>query len=224
VPTTTALEQAELPHGFDNILPEPNSAVDGPLELAGFRGKLQEIGLPSLLGILELERRTGMIVLNLEPGRGKAYLLLSEGRVLRAHLDNRVEPRNAELVYGLIAGTRGTFDFRPSGVVFNDEIQCSTTRLLLEGARRMNEALPSPIEAHPASSRGCRDGAARVDRLAPALGESLGLRAWLGREKRRALPKPARRWISAKDVVAVLAMAAFVMVVLTAVLGSANLK
>jgi hypothetical protein len=201
VPTPCASEQAESAQGFEDILPEPISAVDGPVELAGFRGRLEVIGLPSLLCILETERGTGMLVLNLEPDRRKARLHLSEGRVFRAHLDSWQEPRNAELVYGLIAGMRGTFDFRPSDVVLDDDIQCSTTRLIFEGARRMNEALPAPLDVHPASCRGCQDEAAQPDRSAPAPGQTLE-------------GKYARRWMTAKGAVA-LAMAAFVMVVLT---------
>jgi hypothetical protein len=191
VPTHCALEPAEL------------------VELAGFRGRLDEIGLPSLLCILETERRTGMLVLTLEPGRGRAQLHLSEGRIFRAHLEGREEPRNAELVYGLIAGMHGTFDFRPSGAVLGDDIQSSTTRLLIEGARRMSEASPdpsdepAPLEAHPAPCRGCRDEAAPVER-----------------EKRGATPDPARRGISAKGAVAALGVAAFVTVVLMALFCS----
>lgn len=207
MPTPDGLEQAEVSHRFDHIHSEPNPAVDGPVELAGFRGRLDEVGLPSLLCILEMERTTGMLVLNLEPGGGEAHLHLSEGRVFRAHLDRREEPRNAELVYGLIAGMRGTFDFRPSDVVLDDDIQASTTRLLFEGARRMNEALPPPLETHPASCRGCQDEAAPSDRSAPAPGKTL---EW----------NFARRLISARGAVAALAVAAFVMAVLTAaVLG-----
>src|SRR6185503_472626 len=108
----------------------PPDTLEQTVELAGFRGKLEEIGLPSILGVLERERRTGVRVLDLEPGRGKAHLHLSEGRVFRAHLDGREEPRNAELVYGLIAGVRGTFDFRPLDEVLDDDVRCYTTLLI----------------------------------------------------------------------------------------------
>jgi len=226
MPTLHALEQAEVSPCFDHILSEPNPAVDSPVELAGFRGKLDEIGLPSVLCILEMERRTGLLVLNCEPGREMAQLHLSEGRVFRAHLDSREEPRNAELVYGLIGGMRGTFDFRPSGVVLDDEIRCSSTRLLFEGARRTNGARPPlhtlgdgqdlpglddrvPLEVHPLEWGNSRTN-------------EEGLRASLGQKKRGSTPLTSCRWISAKTAVAALAMAAFVMVVLTALLCSGD--
>jgi hypothetical protein len=113
-----------------------------------------------------------MLVLTPESGRGKAHLHLSQGRVLRARWDNREEPRNAELVYGLIAGLRGTFDFHPSNVTLDDEIQCSATRLLFEGLRRISQM--------------------------------------------RGIPDAPRRFIPVKAAIAVLAMAAFVSVVLAA--------
>ena len=184
----------------------PLTALEQTVELAGFRGRLEEIGLPSLLCVLEMERRTGMLILNLEPDRRMARLHLSAGRVFRAHWDSREEPRNAELVYGLISRLRGTFDFRPSDVVLDDDIRCSSTRLIFEGIRRMNEAIPGLLEAHPASCRGCQDEAAPSDRLAPGPGKTL---EW----------NSPRRWISAEGAVAALAMVAFVAVVLTAVLA-----
>jgi len=87
-----------------------------------------------------MERKTGILVLTLEPKQEKVRLYLSEGRVLRARVDKKEEPRNAELVYRLLARTRGKFDFRPAGVLQEDEIQSSTTRLILEGARRIDES------------------------------------------------------------------------------------
>jgi len=107
---------------------------------AGFRGRLEEVQLPSLLSILEMERKTGLLDLRLEGG--KTRLHLRKGRVLRAHRVGREGPRDAELIYGLIPTSRGSFDFRPAPVVVRDTIRCSTAQLLLEGIRRMNERAP----------------------------------------------------------------------------------
>jgi hypothetical protein len=91
-----------------------------------------------------MERTTGILFLIVEPEQEKAELHLSEGRVFRALLHRREEPRNVELVYFLLACTRGSFDFRPSDVVLDDEMQCPTTRLIFEGARRIDEARIAP--------------------------------------------------------------------------------
>ena len=134
--TADSLEQAD-----------PLTEVDDDVEMAGIRGRLDEIGLPSLLCILEMERKTGILLLILEPELEKATLHLREGRVCRAHLSRR-EPRNAAAVYALFACTRGTFDFHPSDEIFGDDIQCSTSRLIFEGARRLEEArFAPPLEA-----------------------------------------------------------------------------
>ena len=110
--------------------------------IAGIRGELHEIALPSLLCVLESERKTGILVLVLEPDGEKAALYLREGRVVRAHRSGLKGPQNAEVLYGLLGRTRGTFEFRPARVVLDDRIQCSTTQLILEGARRLGEAKP----------------------------------------------------------------------------------
>jgi hypothetical protein len=109
----------------------------GVSEFRGFRGDLREIALPSVLSILESERRTGTLCV--ESARGTSRIQLRKGRVLRARLIHAGQPCNAELLYLLIAESRGTFDFRPSRVGLGSEIQASTPQLLLEGLRRMNE-------------------------------------------------------------------------------------
>ncbi len=122
-----------------SIRPNPQGIADWSVVMSGFRGALEQVGLPSLLSLLESERKTGMLVLLMEEEKDKARIYLREGRVLRAHLDKRAMPRNEELVYSLFSRTRGRFDFRPSAVSGDDEIRASTARLLLEGARRLDE-------------------------------------------------------------------------------------
>jgi hypothetical protein len=124
--------------------PEPTILAEWPVKPAVFRGSLDEIALASLLFILEMERKTGVLVLILEPNLERARLHLREGRMVRAHLDRKEEPRNDALVYTLLACTRGTFDFRPCDVVLGDEIPCSTSQLIFEGARRIDEAGLAP--------------------------------------------------------------------------------
>ena len=107
--------------------------------LAGFRGTLTQIGLPSLLSLMELERKIGVLVLILEPEQEKVRIFIRDGRVLQARYDKRPVPRNAELLYHLFSRTEGKFDFRPRAVMEDDEIRTPTARLLLEGARLLDE-------------------------------------------------------------------------------------
>jgi DNA-binding response OmpR family regulator len=108
--------------------------------MTGFRGSLEMIGLPSLMTLMEFERKSGQLVIILEDVGDKARLYFYEGRVVRAKLDGRDTPRNAELIYQLFGRTKGKFDFRPSGVDGKDDIKLPTAMLLLEGARLLDEA------------------------------------------------------------------------------------
>jgi DNA-binding response OmpR family regulator len=116
-----------------------NADFSSPNLLTAFRGTLDQIGLPTILTLLEMERKTGMLVLILEPENEKVRLFLHEGRLIRAQYDRKAEPRNAALVYELLARPRGKFEFRNVLVDPRDEIRTSTALLLLEGARRIDE-------------------------------------------------------------------------------------
>jgi hypothetical protein len=108
--------------------------------MTAFRGTLDQIGLPSILSLVEMEQKTGMLVLVLDPGKEKARLYFSEGRAVRALYDKKDRPKNAELIYELLGRTEGKFEFRNMVVDGTDEIRNPTALLLLEGARLIDEA------------------------------------------------------------------------------------
>jgi CheY-like chemotaxis protein len=110
-----------------------------PSLLTAFRGQLTQIGVPSLMSLIDMERKTGMLVLILEPEREKVRLYFDNGRVVRAKIDNKASPINAELVYDIMGRTQGKFEFRIVPVDNRDEINLPTALLLLEGARIMDE-------------------------------------------------------------------------------------
>lgn len=110
-----------------------------PALLTAFRGQLTQIGLPSLLSLIDMERKTGMLVLILEPEREKVRVYFDGGRVVRAAIDGREQPKNAELIYDILGRTQGKFEFRAVPVDTRDEVNLPTARLLLEGARIMDE-------------------------------------------------------------------------------------
>jgi hypothetical protein len=68
-----------------------------------------------------------------------ARMFLREGRILAAKFEGRAEPHGAEVIYELLRWTGGKFDFSTLEVDMEDELQSSTTHLLLEGARRLDE-------------------------------------------------------------------------------------
>lgn len=108
--------------------------------LTAFRGSLDQIGLPSLLSLIDMERKTGVLVVVLEPGKDKVRLFFHDGRVIRAAFDKKDKPKNAELIYAILGRNQGRFEFRNLAVDGKDEIQSPIARLLLEGARLIDES------------------------------------------------------------------------------------
>jgi CheY-like chemotaxis protein len=108
----------------------------------GLEGKLDQVGLPSLLTLLELEKKSGVLTVA-GPG-GEAELAFREGRVVRARFTDRAEPKNAHCIYELLGWSSGEFRFARIDVEVDDEVQASTTHLLMEGARRLDELTREP--------------------------------------------------------------------------------
>jgi two-component system OmpR family response regulator len=102
-------------------------------------GTLEHVGLSSLLVLLEMERRTG--ILELRQGGRAGVLALRDGCVVSANVGGQPLP-HAEAICELIRWTTGRFAFRIGEVERPDEAPSpSTTALLLEVARRNDELL-----------------------------------------------------------------------------------
>jgi Domain of unknown function (DUF4388) len=108
-----------------------------PGRRAVLSGLLDEFGLSSLLIVLELERKSGVIILHSPDGVGRIFL--RGGRVVRAQIDGSPPRRGSYAVYELLGWTRGRFEFNAGEVAGDDEIGSSTSFLLLEGARLQDE-------------------------------------------------------------------------------------
>jgi len=108
--------------------------VDG-----GMRGTLDEVGLSTLLTIFEVERAGGVLtVTNSDTGQvGRLYF--RSGRTVRARYQGIETPTNREVVYGMLRWSRGHFVFRGAYVAGEDEMEASAMRLLIEGARRLDD-------------------------------------------------------------------------------------
>jgi CheY-like chemotaxis protein len=126
----------------NTLRPKPIDSADfsSPGIMTAFRGTLDQIGLPSILSLVDMERKTGMLVLILEPGKEKARVHFLEGRVVRAAYDKKDKPKNAELIYELLSRTEGKFEFRNMMITDKDEVHSPTAHLLLEGARLIDES------------------------------------------------------------------------------------
>jgi DNA-binding response OmpR family regulator len=120
---------------------------------SGLRGDLSQVGLSSLLVLIEMERKTGLLQLRAPDNGPTAQVLVREGKVVHARLDDAEEPVDAECVYYLLTWGAGEFEFIACLVEGVDRVTVSTTHLLMEGARLMDEAkepsLAAPITIPP---------------------------------------------------------------------------
>jgi CheY-like chemotaxis protein len=107
----------------------------------GFRGTLQDLGISSLLVLLEIERKTGMLTVKHENGRDHCRLYLRDGRVVSAHDNDERSLTGAPVVWHVLNWARGGFAFNALPVEMPDEVGMTTTHLLMEGARRMDETV-----------------------------------------------------------------------------------
>jgi hypothetical protein len=108
---------------------------------AGLRGRLEQFGLATVLTFLDLERRSGELVV--VAGARVGRLWLRGGRVLRARLEGS-RRTSKSVVYELLALERGLFSFTQMELDETaDEIGAPTMLLLMEAARRADEATAS---------------------------------------------------------------------------------
>ncbi len=105
---------------------------------AGVHGSLDQLGLSSLLVMLEMEKKSG--ILRLTRNDEVAQLYFHSGRVIKAVLEGKDEPKGAKAVFHVLSWTTGHFGFTQQTIDQPDEVNSSTTHLLMEGARRMDEA------------------------------------------------------------------------------------
>jgi hypothetical protein len=91
-----------------------------------------------LLTILDMEKRGGILIL--QKGKQLGRLFLRDGRVIRAQIEGQQRQCGADAVMKLFAWNGGVFELWQADVIGPDEIQRSTTYLLMEAARRLDEA------------------------------------------------------------------------------------
>jgi DNA-binding response OmpR family regulator len=109
---------------------------------ASLRGDLSQVGLSSLLVLVEMERKTGLLQLRSPNAGTTAQILVRDGRVVHARLDDRPDPVDAECVYHLLTWTAGEFELISCLVEGVDRVNVTMTHLLIEGARLLDERAP----------------------------------------------------------------------------------
>ena len=134
----------EIPSGPHNsakfathVMPPPSESWEMEGLEPALRGALACFGLSSLLMVIELERMSGMVALHGPIGTGR--LAIRQGRVIRARIDGGQGSRGAYAIYEMLQWAKGTFEFEAGEVSGEDQIERSTSFLLMEGARLADE-------------------------------------------------------------------------------------
>jgi uncharacterized protein (TIGR02266 family) len=140
--------------GVDDFIPKPfapeelvarvERAVEraarpgsNPTQRKTLRGDLEQVALASVLSFLDLEKRTGVLLL---VGDDTARIYIEAGRPLKVEIDGApadADPRT--MMEDLLGWTKGQFEFASQEVACADELRTSVTSLLLEHARVHDE-------------------------------------------------------------------------------------
>jgi CheY-like chemotaxis protein len=137
--------------------PPPPSALEAvPAEVegsgphVGLLGRLEQVGLSALLTLLEMERKTGHLIIIKDGGAKRdrsqptgpiARIALRAGKVVNARFEHLEQPVNEDCIYHVLGWSAGSFEFNEGPVEGPDEVDGSTSHLLIEGARRIDEGL-----------------------------------------------------------------------------------
>jgi hypothetical protein len=135
-------------------VPRPQARRTPPAPLVGsarsiLRGELDRVGLPTLLTIMEMERRSGLLVLSRPRRLGRLHV--RDGQVIRASVDDHDGGQvgggqgGVEAAYEMLTWPDGQFELWHADLdrfdEVDDEIQMRTTYLLMEGMRRLDESV-----------------------------------------------------------------------------------
>jgi hypothetical protein len=125
--------------------PAPDDAAEfldtAPFSASSMRGNLNEVSLPTILGMLELERRTGVLKVCADDG-AIVSATLREGSIVGARVRD-LDSEPIEAIREAIRFKHGHFWFRQVGVEVASGPPKSVGSVLLEATRQNDEALRS---------------------------------------------------------------------------------
>ena len=108
-----------------------------PSQSNALRGDLEQVSLPTVLSMLELERKTGVLLV---VGARTARLYVREGRPLALETEESPGKDSMQIAVELMGWQTGMFEFAPQDVYRNDALETSMQGMLMEAARLTDEA------------------------------------------------------------------------------------
>jgi DNA-binding response OmpR family regulator len=132
------------PSDVDELVARTDRAVDRAhrpgatlMQRKTLRGDLEQISLGSVLSFLELEKKTGVLLL---VGEHTARVFVEAGRPLKIELDGSKGTQDQrQLMSQVLEWNGGQFEFGAQDVACEDELRSSVTSILLEHARQRDE-------------------------------------------------------------------------------------
>ena len=104
------------------------------------KGDLSQVPLSSLLSLMEMERRSGL--LRLQYDNAQALLFVAQGTVVQVDLmdGGSDDLMGRERLLHVLSWSRGEFELNAADISQEDQVGMSVTEALLEHARRLDEA------------------------------------------------------------------------------------
>lgn len=127
--------------GVPETIEQGAGSFSGAMKRTGLSGRLEQLGLSSLLVMMEMERKDGVLQLQRAEDKTVGRIFLRKGQVIQSTIDKDPEQRGGrETVYHMLTWAKGRFHFTAMDVEMEDLVRTSTTSLLMEGARLIDEA------------------------------------------------------------------------------------
>ncbi len=136
----TAPPVRRVPAAPQEVDDDPTAPTQIPRRTTALNGRLEQLQLSSLLVMMEMERKGGVLTLKDGSGGDTGRIFLRGGQVICAKLDGRPDLGGRECVYEMLRWKGGNFSFNAMEVEMEDTVKSSTTHLLMEGARLIDEA------------------------------------------------------------------------------------
>lgn len=137
-PAAPASDDEGVPEAID---PSSSGSFTGGMKRTGLSGRLEQLGLSSLLVMMEMERKDGVLQLQNSVDKKVGRIFIRKGQVIQARIDkDDVERNGAHSVYHMLTWAKGRFHFTGMDIEMEDLVHASTTSLLMEGARLIDEA------------------------------------------------------------------------------------
>lgn len=129
-------QAAELLARVQRIVKRAQTAHQSSAMRTTLRGELEHVGPGSLLSFLEMDRKTGLLLI---VGESVGRVFVREGRVMTAEIEGTTKSAK-EALGGIINWRSGQFEFSVQDVTSKDELQTGTTAFLLEHAKFEDES------------------------------------------------------------------------------------